>query len=177
MKRIYYIEAGSRSVPVEVEPREGGRLLIRFEERNSTYEFIPIRPGVALVQREDGKLRELYYREEQGKLRIYLEQEEFLLEVLDELEKARRARSGSLQGAGVLKALMPGRVVDVLVQEGDRVREGQGILVLSAMKMENELKSPADGIVRVVYVKKGDVVEAGASLVEVQPLPEESSSS
>jgi len=178
VKRIYYIQEGNRHIPVEVEPREEGRFLIRFGERNSTYELIPVRPGVALVQREDGKVRELYYREEpEGKIRIFLEQEEYLLEVLDELEKSRRSRSGRLKGGGVLKALMPGRVVDVLVQPGDHVREGQGLLILSAMKMESELKAPEEGVVRAVHVQKGDVVEAGAPLVEIQPLVEGSSSS
>jgi biotin carboxyl carrier protein len=62
---------------------------------------------------------------------------------------------------------MPGRVVRVLVGEGDEVAPGQGLVVIEAMKMENELKSPRPGRVREVAVGEGQAVEAGALLVVV----------
>jgi len=64
---------------------------------------------------------------------------------------------------------MPGKVVGVLVQPGERVRAGQGVVVVEAMKMENELATRADGEIRAVYVKPGQVVEGGQKLVEVGP--------
>ena len=60
---------------------------------------------------------------------------------------------------------MPGKVVKVLVAVGDEVKSGQGVVVVEAMKMENELKSPKDGKVKAVAVKEGQAVEAGQSLV------------
>lgn len=167
MKRLYYIQGKGEPIPVEVEGGEGEKVCLRFPGRNSHYELILIRPGVALLAREDGRVKELLYRVEAGKLQIFLDQEEYLLEVMDELERARRARSGSVQGEGILKALMPGRVVEVRVREGERVEAQQGVLIISAMKMENELKAPIAGIVRKVYVNQGDVVEAGALLLEI----------
>jgi biotin carboxyl carrier protein len=63
---------------------------------------------------------------------------------------------------------MPGLIVRVNVQEGDRVRAGQGLVVMEAMKMENELRASADGIVRRVIVIPGSAVEKGAQLLEME---------
>ena len=60
---------------------------------------------------------------------------------------------------------MPGRVVRVLVEPGDRVAAGQGLAVVEAMKMENEVAAPADGVVSDVRAAPGDSVEAGGVLV------------
>jgi pyruvate carboxylase subunit B len=62
---------------------------------------------------------------------------------------------------------MPGKVVRVLVNAGDLVKTRQGLVVVEAMKMENELRAARDGRVREVFVVEGQSVEAGASLVVV----------
>jgi len=73
-------------------------------------------------------------------------------------------------GAGPrpLRSVMPGRIVRVLVEAGASVKRGQGIVVVEAMKMENELASPKDGIVTQVLVSAGDRVESGATLVVIE---------
>lgn len=65
-----------------------------------------------------------------------------------------------------IKAPMPGMVLNVLVKDGDEVKKGDAILVLEAMKMENILKSPADGIVKKVAISKGVAVEKNQLLVQ-----------
>jgi acetyl/propionyl-CoA carboxylase alpha subunit len=70
-------------------------------------------------------------------------------------------------GAASIKAPMPGRVVRVLVTVGDRVTAKQAVVVVEAMKMENELRTPRDGIVKEVLVIPGAAVESGAVLVVV----------
>jgi biotin carboxyl carrier protein len=63
---------------------------------------------------------------------------------------------------------MPGRVIRVLVQEGDSVHQGQVLAILEAMKMENELTAPADGVVKEVLVSPGVNVELGQPLIEIE---------
>ncbi len=63
---------------------------------------------------------------------------------------------------------MPGKIVKVLAKEGDKVKEGQPILVLEAMKMQNEIKSPQSGTVINISPKDGDSVETGALLFSVE---------
>jgi pyruvate carboxylase len=97
------------------------------------------------------------------------------VEVLDRGEEAiRRARqaSGRVAGPRPLKAPMPGLVVRVEVAPGDEVRAGQGLVIVEAMKMENELKAEAPGRVKAVHVVPGVAVEKDAVLVEFE-VPEE----
>ena len=68
----------------------------------------------------------------------------------------------------VVTAPMPGKVLRVLVSEGQRVKIGQGLVVLEAMKMENEIPAPRDGVVKKIYVKEGDTVDTGQPLVELE---------
>ena len=70
-------------------------------------------------------------------------------------------------GTVSIKAPMPGRIVRVLVAVGDRVTARQGVVVVEAMKMENELRAPGDGIVKEVAARPGAVVERGAVLVVI----------
>jgi biotin carboxyl carrier protein len=73
-------------------------------------------------------------------------------------------------GAGAIQAIMPGTIVRVLVAEGDEVAAGDVVLVLEAMKMENELHAPVSGVVKGIYVQPGQAVEMNAVLAETEPL-------
>ena len=79
--------------------------------------------------------------------------------------RRRRAAAAQEGGDHAVAAPMPGRVVRVLVEPGDRVAAGEGLAVVEAMKMENEVGAPADGVVSDVRAAPGDSVEAGAVLV------------
>ena len=71
-------------------------------------------------------------------------------------------------GEGVVTAPMPGKVLRILVREGEQVKTGQGLLVLEAMKMENEIPAPKDGIIKKIHVKEGDTVDTGQTLVQIE---------
>ncbi len=70
-------------------------------------------------------------------------------------------------GEGVVAAPMPGKVLKILVSEGEEVKTGQALLTLEAMKMENEIPSPKDGIVKKIHVKENDTVDTGQPLIEI----------
>jgi len=86
----------------------------------------------------------------------------------------RRAalKLGGGAGAGAIKTSMPGLVVRVMVEEGALVEEGDPLLVLEAMKMENEITAPIDGRIAAVHVAAGESLEAGAKLIQIDPLDE-----
>ncbi len=94
----------------------------------------------------------------------------FPIEILDErrLRMRRAAGKFTVEGKQTLTAPMPGKVVKVLVAVGDEVVEGQGLVVVEAMKMENEMKSPRDGKVVEIHVREGQAVENGAKLASVE---------
>ena len=88
------------------------------------------------------------------------------------MNEQRRAmiRAGGKGSAGkaMLTSPMPGKVVKLLVGEGQEVEAGQGVIVVEAMKMENELKSAVAGKVKEIFVEEGEVVESGAKLLLVE---------
>ena len=67
-----------------------------------------------------------------------------------------------------IKTSMPGKIIKVLVREGDKVQEGQAVLILEAMKMQNEIKSPQSGQIVRIIPQAGDSVETGALLFSVE---------
>ncbi len=78
------------------------------------------------------------------------------------------AAAGAAGAGGTLTAPMPGKVVKVLVKEGDRVEEGQSLLILEAMKMQNEYKAPSAGTVTKLHVGEGSTVETATPMVELK---------
>lgn len=85
------------------------------------------------------------------------------------LAAALEEASGGAGGGGAVKAPMPGRIVKALVAEGDEVAAGAPVIIVEAMKMENEVLSEGTGVVRRILVSAGDTVDAGAVLVEIEP--------
>jgi len=92
----------------------------------------------------------------------------FTVDVRDARNGARRSRSALGSGRKNISAPMPGKVVRLLVREGDTVDSGQGLVVVEAMKMQNELKAPRAGRVAAVRVRDGDTVTAGDTLVVLE---------
>ena len=93
-----------------------------------------------------------------------------LLEVLEPLEYAARQAipQQADRGTGVVTAYMPGRVAAILVKSGQEISASEGLVVLEAMKMENDIKADHDGVVGEIFVAVGDLVEGGDRLVEVR---------
>ena len=104
-----------------------------------------------------------------GMLNVLVGETVYPLELLDERKLRLRRAAGkfTLEGPQRIDAPMPGKVTRVLVKVGDEVEEGQGLVVVEAMKMENELKSPKAGKVTELHAVEGSAVESGAKLVVV----------
>jgi biotin carboxyl carrier protein len=79
------------------------------------------------------------------------------------------SRSDESPGVHALVSPMPGRVVRVLAADGERVAAGQGIVVIEAMKMENELRSPIDGVVTKMAARQDAAIESGVVLAVIEP--------
>ena len=71
-------------------------------------------------------------------------------------------------GEGELLTQMPGKIVKILVKEGDVVEEGQTLLILEAMKMENEIKAGVGGTLKTIHVKEGDALDSGVLMMEIE---------
>jgi pyruvate carboxylase subunit B len=106
-----------------------------------------------------------------GEYTLWLDGYRFDVEALDERTRAIRELSGASagpSGPAPLKAPMPGLIVRINVQIGDEVQAGQGLVVMEAMKMENELRATAAGRVKSILATIGSAVEKGALLIELE---------
>ena len=159
---IFVYEAGGRRVTVALERRPDGSLAAAVDGRPLAVEACSLPDGGWRLVVEGQRLTA--YAAAQGNLRyVNLDGQEFTLAVPE-----ARAPRRPAAGGGDLTAQMPGQVVEVLVAPGQAVTRGQTLVILEAMKMEIRAAAPADGVVRQVRVRAGDVVERGQLLAEIE---------
>jgi biotin carboxyl carrier protein len=163
----YIVTVAGRELEVEVDGERvtvGGRAVPAALRRV---------PGTPLRQLSvDGRPETLVVQPSGGgQWTIGMRGERWEVEVVDERTRHIRSLTGGAdrqRGPGALRAPMPGLVVRVLVEPGQAVGRGGGVVVLEAMKMENELKAAADAMVKTVRVRAGEPVEKGQVLVEFE---------
>jgi len=102
--------------------------------------------------------------------RIIVNGETYSIEVIDaQIKKLIKAGPEKLHKKELaINAVMPGLVIEVIVKEGDSVKANDGLLVVEAMKMQNEVKTPQDGIVKRILVEKGKAVNSGDTLIVIE---------
>ena len=162
---------------VRLEPRPDGSYLARTGERELTVEVGRGQPG-QLNLLVDGERVHAYTaaaRTPQTGMRLryvaLVDRETCSFEV-ERVTRAAGARGAAGRaGGGALTAQMPGQVMEVFVSEGERVAEGQPLLLLEAMKMEMRVVAPAAGTVTRLLVQAGQAVERGQQLAEVEVVP------
>jgi len=115
----------------------------------------------------NGRSYEARVEEGPGGLVVLVEGFRFELEVRDPRRFSRRSAGGQTEGVQNISAPMPGKVVRVLVAPGDEVFAGQGLVVVEAMKMQNEMKAARAGIVLSVSARPGSTVTAGEVLATI----------
>lgn len=99
---------------------------------------------------------------------------DYQVEIIDAKTRYIEARKGDHDsGETIISSPMPGKIIKLMVNKGDKVVRGETVIIVSAMKMESEYKSPVDGIIAKVFVKADDVVEAHQALVEIEPIKEQ----
>jgi glutaconyl-CoA/methylmalonyl-CoA decarboxylase subunit gamma len=166
MSRVnrYLVTVRGRELTVHVKPLANGRFVARVEGAADPIEVAlqgDERGAVATVGREILELwasgNDVTVRGEPKPVRVETRE-----------TKNRAKESGKTKVSGTVRAPMPGRVVKVLVEPGVTVTKGTGVVVVEAMKMENELSSAVPGVVEKVFVSAGDAVERGAPLVEIR---------
>ncbi len=167
------IEVNGRVRNVSVEPAEG-RFRVIVDGIPRLVDAAPIdETTLSLVyEGESQASREVGFSETgvNGELAIHTDAGVSTARVLTGRVRPGGGQSAQAQATGLQQVLapMPGKVVKVLVSPGDEVKARQGLIVVEAMKMENELRSPKDGRVREVTVTEGMSVVAGRLLVVVE---------
>ena len=163
----YEVSIDGKNYRLELE-RNGGHWLCLLDGREIQMDAVLARPDVISVL-IDGKAYEIKRERTATDMHLWVGSARYEAVLRD--PRSLRSRKGGVadeKGPKKLLAPMPGRIVRVLVREKDEVEAGQGILVVEAMKMQNELKSPKKGIVQKLAVKDGDNVNPGDVLAIVE---------
>jgi len=161
--------------------RDGEESRVEIEERGQTYHLrIGERSYVVDRAATNGTVRSLVIegrqfevsvlRQNASKYNVSHQGSIDEVEVLDPLTYLAERGSARQRGDGPqqVPAYMPGRVVEILVQAGESVQAGQGLIVLEAMKMENEIQAEREAVVKRVLVTAGQTVEGGDLLFELE---------
>jgi len=159
--------AGSREVEVE---RSANGFEVTVDGTSHAVDLIRLDGAIASLRFvADGRSYQISFdRGNNRHWRIGVVDREFNFEVLTPVEAIDATAGAAGRGASDLTAPIPGKVVAVKVAEGDRVEAGQSLVVLEAMKMENELIAEQTGTVAAVHVAPGDTVDTGTVLVELE---------
>jgi biotin carboxyl carrier protein len=116
-----------------------------------------------------GKSYEVKQETVGGETNVVVGHERFSASVRDPRSLRSRSRVGAAElGVMKIKAPMPGKVIRILAAVGDNVEVGQSVIVIEAMKMQNELKAPKKGVMKKIKVAEGAAVDAGQALAEVE---------
>ena len=161
------VQIAGRKRNVEVA-HEGQRLLVRLDGRELAADAVEVATGTYSILLDGQSFEVRVQPEPGGRLHVQTCGEEFPVEVRDP-RVWRGKRGGVLEAEGrqQVTAPMPGKIVRVLVAAGDKVEAGQGLLVVEAMKMQNEIRAPKSGTVERVLVSEGQAVTAGHVLAIV----------
>jgi acetyl/propionyl-CoA carboxylase alpha subunit len=167
MKWVVRGSGGTHEVQVE---RSADGFEVTLDGRRHTVDLIRLDGAVASLRFvEDGRSFHVSYdRGRNRHWRIGVGDREFTFEVLSPVEAIDVSAGAARGGASVVVAPIPGKVVAINVAPGDEVEPGMPLVLLEAMKMENELTAEHAGKVAVVRVAPGDTVEAGTVLVELE---------
>ncbi|MDE2750774.1 MAG: hypothetical protein OXI34_17580 [Chloroflexota bacterium] len=151
----------------EIEVDNEGRVLIDGEERD--VDFLNLGGSLfSLITKN--KSFEAVIDDDEGKIAVMMRGRLFEAQVLDERAMLLMQRRGGLTVAsGEVSAPMPGLIVEVTAALGGAVAKGQTVIILESMKMQNELKSPIDGVVRAIHAEAGQAVDKNDLLVEIKP--------
>ena len=155
----------------EIDVREkDGRVVAVIYGQSYDLEVSEPEPGVFLFKLPNGRVFEASVsKAENGASFVRIRDEEFTVSVTDPKRLRGSTRDDhDHDGRAEIKTAMPGKVVRVLVEPGAQVGKGDGVIVVEAMKMQNEMKSPKDGIVREIHAKEGEAVNAGTVLVIIE---------
>jgi biotin carboxyl carrier protein len=166
----YHVAIDGEDIEVEILEREGRQFAV-VGGREREVDFRTINGGSAGTLLLDTLSRQVSFESRPDGLSVTMMSEAYVAKVEDERTRAAREVSGAkglTDHSKVVLSMMPGIVREVMVAPGDEVEAGQSLLILEAMKMENEIRAALPGVVKTVHAETNQTVNKGDALVTLE---------
>jgi len=166
MEFEFLLDGNPRKITVE---KKNNIFIIREGDRILEADIRPLSENELMV-RAEGRSHKLYIARDKGRKLIHVGGREYAVrEPLRDTAGFFKGEEKTHEGSLRVKAPMPGKVIKLCVAEGDEVRKNQTLIIVEAMKMENEIKSSIEGVVKKIYAAAGELVDSEKPLIEVEP--------
>ena len=167
----FEIQLNDRLANVELISREDNHLSIKVDNKLYEIDMVKVEDGMYSLLFE-GQSYNLEILEGDGakSFEVSTNEKSFDIEIIDAETRYLMSRKGNddEDGSNTISSPMPGKIVKISVKAGQKVENGQTVIIVSAMKMESEYKAGKDGIVKEVHVKEGDTIEGNQPLVTLE---------
>ena len=166
----FELKIKDRTAKVEILEKNGTLYNIRIGKRIYDIDVVKVENGVySVIYQGKSTNMEMIEGDKPNKYIVNTRSNDYQIEIIDSKARYRAANQGEHSNDDtIIRSPMPGKIMRLLVEEGDPVAKGQTVIIVSAMKMESEYKSPVDGIVSKIYVKAEDTVEGNQALIEIE---------
>lgn len=165
------IHIDSDKSEVKLISRDGNRMKLSVNNKIYDIDFEKISKGIySIIHKNRSYNIELVKGKTVRDYNVTTPSQSFEVEIVDAQARYEHARhkAEGLEGVNVISSPMPGKVVRILVNEGDEVEVGQAVITISAMKMESEYKAGVAGIIKKIHVSENEIIEGNQALVVIE---------
>ncbi|MEO0092750.1 MAG: biotin/lipoyl-containing protein [candidate division WOR-3 bacterium] len=158
-----------RTFEIEIYPSENGRVSVRVDKEPVYLDYETDKNGVLATLIIDGRRYEVRCDDSGGKCKVYLWQKSYDVTLAKAEVKSNNEITSAEVAHRIIRAPMSGLVIAIYAKPGENVKPGDALILLEAMKMQNEIRSPIAGKISRIYAKVGKTVEKGEKLLELEP--------
>lgn len=170
MNQNFEVKIDGRLAKVELLSEDGNLKTLLVDGKKYIVDIVPVDAGYSILYDNKSYNVEIIEGENSKEFMVNTLYKSFDVNIVDAEYRYQEIRNKKqeLEGGNVISSPMPGRIVRIPVKQGEEVTAGQTLIVVSAMKMESEYKSPKNGVVKTIHVKEGDVVNGHQPLITVE---------
>jgi biotin carboxyl carrier protein len=165
------VRLGDRFAKVELVSKEKNRIQIKVDDKLYELDMVRVEDGMYSILL-DGKSYnvEIIEQDSSKQYSVSSLEKSYDVEIIDAEARYLMSRKGSdLEDAdNIISSPMPGKIVKIPVKTGEKVKAGQTVIIVSAMKMESEYKAGKKGVIREVHVNEGDTIEGNQPLITIE---------
>jgi len=166
---MYFANLETMEHSVDVKNRSGSLYDVTLDGKSYLIDFCETKNAYSLIV--DGKSYEISSTSTAAGYGIWIEYDFFLVNIMTELQKRviSSQRNKKTAEPEVVKTEMPGKIVSVKKHKGDDIKKGETVIILEAMKMQNEIASPKNGKIIDIYVREDQLIDASDKLFKIKP--------